>query len=168
MFFEEQSDQSEEKGYIQGEILYTIFHNENEHFSIAKIKIHQTNEEYQENEIVVKGYFSNLQEGIVYTFFGQIENHPKFGEQYNIHSYKTYIPSDKDGLITYLSSDLFYGIGKKTAQRIVAYLGTNAIHKILNNPEIIHEIPRLNVKVGKQLVKILQENQGFENIVIYF
>src|SRR5690625_4728826 len=151
MFFEEQSDQSEEKGYIQGEILYTIFHNENEHFSIAKIKIHQTNEEYQENEIVVKGYFSKLQEGTIYSFFGQIENHPKFGRQYHINSYQTYIPTDKDGLIAYLSSELFYGIGEKTARRIIEYLGVHAINKILNQPEIINDIPQLNKKTAQRL-----------------
>src|SRR5699024_5248731 len=119
---EEQSLSNDELGYIQGELMYTIFHNEREHFSIAKIKIHNTNEDYEEKEIVGKGYFSNLQEGTVYSFFGEFENHPKFGKQYNIKSYETYIPSSQDGLLAYLSSDLFYGIGKKTAQRIIDHL----------------------------------------------
>jgi len=123
MFLQEQSDQQEEKGFIKGEILYTIFHNEDEHFSIAKVKIHKTNENYQAKEIVIKGYFSNLQDGTIYSFFGQIENHPKFGEQYRVNAYQTYIPKDEEGLIAYLSSDLFHGIGKKTAQRIIDHLG---------------------------------------------
>src|SRR5690625_3918259 len=102
-------DENLEKGYIQGELLYTIFHNESEHFTIAKFKITATNEDYKEKEIVGKGYFSNLQEGTTYSFFGEFETHPKFGLQYNIHSYQTYIPDSKEGLIAYLSSDLFYG-----------------------------------------------------------
>lgn len=160
-------EQSKEKGYIQGELLYTIFYNEKEHFSIAKIKISETNEKYEEEEIVVKGYFSNLQEGTVYSFYGQIENHTKFGLQYSITSYETVLPESKDGLVTYLSSDLFYGIGKKTAVKIIDHLGEDAIAKILNNPSIVNEVPGLGKSTGELLVTTLQENQGFEHVVVY-
>src|SRR5690625_491334 len=101
MYLEAQSEQMNKQGFVKGEILYTIFHNEHEHFSIAKLKVHETNEDYDEKEIVVKCYFSNLQEGIVYSFFGQIENHPKFGKQYHVNRYQTFIPNDSDGLVSY-------------------------------------------------------------------
>src|SRR5690625_672139 len=156
-----------EKGYIQAELLHTIFHNENEHFTIARFKIHATNEDYEEPEVIGKGYFTNLQEGTTYSFYGQFEDHPKYGRQYSIESYQTYIPDTKNGLILYLSSDLFYGVGKKTAERIVEHLGDTAISKILNDPDIVSEIPRLNKETGKLLAKTLQENQGFEHIVVY-
>ncbi|HLR41384.1 MAG TPA: ATP-dependent RecD-like DNA helicase [Virgibacillus sp.] len=157
----------EKTGYIKGELLYTIFHNENEHFSIAKIKILDTNEDYQEKDIVAKGYFTNLQEETAYSFYGQFEKHPKFGMQYRVDSYQTFIPDTKDGLIAYLSSDLFYGIGKKTASRIIEHLGESAISKILNNPEIVEDVPGLKKETAETLVKTLQENQGFEHIVVY-
>ena len=157
----------EKTGYIKGELLYTIFHNENEHFSIAKIKILDTNEDYQEKDIVAKGYFTNLQEETAYSFYGQFEKHPKFGMQYRVDSYQTFIPDTKDGLIAYLSSDLFYGIGKKTASRVIDHLGESAISKILNKPEIVEGVPGLKKETAETLVKTLQENQGFEHIVIY-
>src|SRR5690625_921226 len=144
----EKYNANEEKSFMRGEIIHTIFHNANEHFSIVKIKIHETNEDYKEDEIVIKGHFSNLQSGMVYSFFGQMENHPKFGTQYNIEHYQTYIPSDEDGLISYLSSDLFYGVGEKTAKRIVDHLGIHAIRKIIDNPEIIYEVPSINKKTA--------------------
>src|SRR5690625_3747383 len=87
--------------------------------------------------------------------------------QYSNESYQTYIPDTKNGLILYLSSDLFYGVGKKIADRIVDHLGNTAISKILNNPDIVSDIPRLNKETGKLLAKTLQENQGFEHIVVY-
>ena len=61
-----ETDHVNERGYIKGEIMFTIFENTEEHFSIAKIKIHDTNESYTEKDIVGKGYFSNLQPGVVY------------------------------------------------------------------------------------------------------
>lgn len=162
-----ESEGNEEQKYIQGELLYTIFHNESEHFTIAKFKVIATNEDYKEKEIVGKGYFSNLQEGTIYSFFGEFEKHPKFGLQYSIHSYQTYIPDSREGLIAYLSSDLFYGVGKKTAQRIIDHLGETAISKILDQPEVLNEVPGLKKETAKLLAETLKENQGFEHIVVY-
>lgn len=155
-----------ENRYIRGTILYTIFQNENENFSIVKIKIDGTNETYDEKEIVIKGHLPPLKDGSTYTFYGEMENHPKFGRQYKVHSYQSYIPTDREGLIAYLSSDLFYGVGKKTATRIVETLGVKAVEKILDDPEVVYEVPRLPKNTAKNIIDTLQENQGFEKIVI--
>ncbi|TRM08749.1 ATP-dependent RecD-like DNA helicase [Lentibacillus cibarius] len=156
-----------EQGFIKGELLYTIFRNAEEQFTIAKITVHETNEDYQEKEIVVKGYFSSLQESTAYLFYGTFERHAKFGLQYQVTSYQTFIPDTKDGLINYLSSDLFQGIGKKTAEKIVDHLGDNAITKILNNPDSLNEIPGLKKGKAELLSKTVKENQGFEHIAVY-
>lgn len=159
-------EQSNSKGFVQGEIMFTIYENAAEHFSIAKIKIHDTNEDYEEKEIVGKGHFTNLQKGVVYQFYGQLAHHSKFGMQYNITAYQTFVPETEEAVVAYLSSDIFYGIGKKTAQAIVDTLGENAITRILDNPEVLRNIPNVNKKIMKQLVETLQENQGFEQIAV--
>ncbi|MFD2133639.1 ATP-dependent RecD-like DNA helicase [Pseudogracilibacillus auburnensis] len=156
----------DEQGFIKGEILFTIYENTAEHFSIAKIKIHDTNEDYEEKDIVAKGYFTNLQKGVMYEFFGQLETHSKFGLQYQINSYQTFVPKTEEAVIAYLSSDLFYGIGKRTAESIVNKLGENAIHKIIDHPDILFEIPHMKKKTVQSLVDTLQENQGFEKIAV--
>src|SRR5690625_756617 len=163
----EQLTELEERRYIKGEILFTIYENEADQFTIAKIKIHDTNEEYEEKEIVGKGYFANLQPGIIYQFFGSLDRHPSFGIQYKVDSYQTYVPKTTEGLIHYLSSDLFHGIGKKTAESIVHLLGENAITKILDNPDVLFKIPYLNKKTIVSLVETLRENQGFEQVAIH-
>src|SRR5699024_12582759 len=92
----------EKTGYIKGELLYTIFHNENEHFSIAKIKILDTNEDYHEKDIVAKGYFTNLQEETAYYFYGQFEKHLKFGMKYLVDYYQNCIQYTDNVHIHYL------------------------------------------------------------------
>lgn len=159
--------QTFQQSYIIGELLFIIFQNEHENFTIAKLKVMETNEPNIEKEVIVKGYFRNIHKGIPYKFFGEIEHHPRFGLQYNIHTYQTYVPDSKTGLVDYLTSDLFYGIGPKTAKRIVQKFGENAIQKILNDPSILEQIPHLNKEVRDQFVKTLQKNQGFEDVVTY-
>lgn len=161
----EQTDSSE-RGYIKGEIVFTIYENEAELFSITKIKIVETNEEYEEKEIVVKGYFYQLQRGVTYIFYGKLVNHPKFGTQYNIESYETYIPETKDALIDYLSSDLFYGVGIKTATTIVDALGENAVEKILADPSVLEDIKHVKTDVKQRLIETLQKQQGFEQVAV--
>lgn len=155
-----------EEGYIKGEIIFTIFQNVKEHFTIARLKLIETNEDYKEKEIVAKGYFSNLQEGVQYQFFGKMVTHPSFGLQYQVDSYQTVVPETKDGLVTFLSSDIFAGIGKKTAESIVGLLGEDAIDKILENPDVLLEVPRMPKKTINRLVKTLQENHGFEQVAV--
>ena len=156
-----------EQLYFKGEPLFTIFHNETEQFSITKIRVLDTNTDYDEKEIVIKGYFARLQEGISYMFYGEFVSHLKYGKQFSVHSYQTFIPNTKDGLIAYLSSDLFYGIGKKTATKIVDELGEQAITKIMNSPAVLENVPGLKKETAQKLVESLQENQGFEQIVIH-
>ncbi|WP_010531083.1 SF1B family DNA helicase RecD2 [Lentibacillus jeotgali] len=157
----------QEQGFIKGELLYTIFHSDQEDFSIAKIKILDTNEDFPEKDIVIKGYFSGLEETAAYYFYGDFERHAKFGLQYKVSAYQTFIPDTKDGLIAYLSSDMFHGIGKKTAEKIVTALGDNAISKILNDKNILADVPGLKKDKADKLAEKLAENQGFEHIAVY-
>lgn len=159
-------ERKEDQRYIRGEVTFTIYENSVDHFSIVKIKIHETNEQYEEKDIVGKGNFINLQEGVVYEFHGKLITHPKFGIQYDVHAYQTFVPETKDAVITYLSSDLFPGVGKKTAQRIVRALGEQAITKILKNPDTLEDIPGISKKVKQNLYERLEENQGFERVAV--
>ncbi|HLR03802.1 MAG TPA: ATP-dependent RecD-like DNA helicase [Virgibacillus sp.] len=162
-----QPNESEQDVYVKGEVLFTIFENETEHFSIAKIKIQDTNTSYEEKEIVIKGHFIHLQESTPYCFFGTLKNHPKFGTQFQVTSYQTVIPDTEDGLIAYLCSDLFYGVGEKTATRIVTTLGENAIDIILKHPESLDDVPGLKKDKAQKFVETLKENQGFEHVAVY-
>ncbi|MBM7569566.1 ATP-dependent RecD-like DNA helicase [Aquibacillus albus] len=162
----EEKQNVSERGYIKGELMHTIFVNEVEHFSIAKIKIIETNEAIEENEVVIKGYISTLNPSEMYLFYGEFQEHKRFGKQYQVEQYQRFIPSTREGLITYLSSDLFYGIGKKTAEKIIDRLGESAVSKILEDSSVLDHIPGLTKDRAKQLTETLKENQGFEHIVI--
>lgn len=154
------------QGFIKGEVVFTIFENKENHFSILKLKIHETNESFEEKEIVLKGHFTNLQQGVVYLFNGALTRHPRFGMQYDVSAYQTYVPATKDAVIAYLSSDIFEGVGQKTAEAIVKHFGENAIEQILKNPDSVQSVPNIKKQSAKNVVQTLQENQGFEQIAV--
>ncbi|UOR12220.1 SF1B family DNA helicase RecD2 [Halobacillus amylolyticus] len=161
------SDTNEERPYVKGELNRMIFHKESEHFSIASIIVTETNEDFNEKSIVIKGHFPPLEEGETYVFNGEFQDHKKFGRQYQVDFYKRLLPESKDGLIVYLSSDLFHGIGKKTAERIVDHLGEQAISTILNDPGVLKDVPKLAKEKRDTLYNTLKEHQGFEHVMIH-
>lgn len=75
-------------------------------------------------------------------------------------------PQTTQGVVHYLSSDLFKGIGAKTAEKIVEHIGENAISKILENPGLLDEVPKLPKEKAKSIYDTLAEHQGLERVMI--
>jgi exodeoxyribonuclease V alpha subunit len=106
----------ERSPYIKGKLLQEIFHNPENLYSVSRIRIVETTESTSEKEMIIVGTYPPLIEEEIYTFWGQLKNHPKFGTQYQLEQFRKEMPKGKDGLIHYLSSDLFLGIGKNWPQ----------------------------------------------------
>ncbi|WP_027407909.1 ATP-dependent RecD-like DNA helicase [Anoxybacteroides tepidamans] len=155
-----------EKSYIKGTHIATIFHNESNLYSVVRIRVEETNEVYDEPEVVVTGYFPRMHDHDTYVFYGVFKEHPKFGRQYVADYFRKDVPQTKEGIIHYLSSDLFKGIGKKTAELIVETLGEQAISVILADPDSLLKVPKLSKTKAKELYETLKEHQGLEQIMI--
>ncbi|MFD1736692.1 ATP-dependent RecD-like DNA helicase [Bacillus salitolerans] len=152
--------------FVRGYPIVTIFHNESNLYSVIRIKIQETTENYEDKEAIVTGYFPPLLEHETYTFFGMFKDHPRFGIQYHVNHFRKEIPQTEQGIIQYLSSDLFKGIGRKTASKIVETLGENAISKIMNDPNVLKKVAGLSNEKALELSSSLQEHQGLEQIMV--
>ena len=135
--------------YIKGNYKRTIY-SSNNGFVIGLFKIKETNdiqlEEYLNKTITFTGNFIDLNEDDTYIFYGEMVEHPKYGIQFSVSEYERVKPTDKDGVIAFLSSDLFSGIGEKIATNIVEVLGENALDKILEEKNNLYLVPKLSKK----------------------
>ena len=157
---------SEQGKFIKGKHLVTIFHNEQNLYTVLRIRVEETNENYEDKEAVITGYFPRIHEQETYTFYGEMKEHPKFGKQFLASHFRKDMPQSKQGIINYLSSDLFKGIGKKTAETIVETLGENAISRIINQPSLLDTVPKLPPEKAKILYDALMEHQGLEQVMV--
>lgn len=144
----------------------TIFHNEQNLYTVLRIRVEETNHEYDDKEAVITGYFPKIHEQETYIFFGEFKDHPKFGMQFQTKHFRKDIPQTKQGVAAYLSSEMFKGIGKKTAENIVETLGEDAISKILNQPSLLDSVPKLPPDKAKMLYDTLMEHQGLEQVMV--
>ncbi|MDQ0269562.1 SF1B family DNA helicase RecD2 [Cytobacillus purgationiresistens] len=156
----------EKKKFIKGKHLVTVFHNEQNLYTVLRIRVEETNHDYDDNEAVVTGYFPQIHPQESYIFYGELKDHPKFGVQLHASHYQKDIPQTKQGVANYLAGELFKGIGKKTAESIVETLGENAISKILNKPSLLDQVPKLSSEKAKSLYDTLMEHQGLEQTMI--
>ena len=132
--------------YFSGTIERIIFENVSNFYRILLLDIQDTNaEDFDDFEIIVTGTMADVIEGEEYTFWGQIVQHSKYGEQLQISRYERAKPTSK-GLVKYFSSSHFKGIGLKTAQKIVDTYGENTIDEILEHPEKLESIAGLSAK----------------------
>ena len=154
--------------YIKGNYRRTIFEREN--FIIGIFKILETNNEdltsYINKTITITGYFDNINQDESYILYGNPLTHPKYGYQFQVEKYEQLLPQDKDGIITFLSSDLFPGIGFKIAKKIVDELGDNALEKILENKEVLYKIPKLKQSKIEIIYDNLYKNSKSHKIII--
>lgn len=142
-----------------GRVKHYMFHNEENGYSIAKLNIDD------QQDVTIVGYFPVLGEDFDYEFTGEWVNHPSYGQQLKITSYKRMSSQSKSGVISYLSSSFFHGIGPKTAEKIVDTFGSDAIQKILDDKKILKEIGLSAVRIEK-LYQQLKEHQINEHILV--
>lgn len=150
--------------YFSGTIERIIFENPSSFFRILLLDIDDTDADFDDFEIIVTGTMADIIEGEDYTFWGNLVQHPKYGEQLKITRYERAKPTSK-GLVKYFSSDHFKGIGVKTAQKIVALYGDNAIDKVLAEPEKLKDIAGLSAKNREAFLTKLRQNYGTERIL---
>lgn len=154
------------KLFILGRPIVSIFHNPSNMYSIVRVQIQETNIEYKEKEIIVVGYLPPLTEDEIYRFTGIMKSHPKYGLQFQVETFQKEVPATETGIIHYLSSDLFPGIGRKTAEVVVEKLGIHALQKILEDPEALDAVPRLSSDKKSQIRAAVEQNLGLQRVMI--
>lgn len=151
--------------YFSGSIERIIFENASNFFKIILLTIEDTDSDFDDFEIIVTGTIADVVEGEDYTFWGNLTQHPRYGEQLAVTRYERAKPSAA-GLVKYFSSDQFKGIGKKTAEKIVELYGeTDTIDRILEDPSRLADIAGLSKVKREGFIATLKINYGTEQIL---
>ena len=156
------------ESYIKGNFRRSIFQSD-KGYVIGLFKVRETNdealEEYINHTITFTGYFHELNEDDVYVLYGEVVNHPRYGLQFQSNKYERLKPTGKDAVTTFLSSDLFPGIGEKLARQIAEVLGDNAIDRILEDESCLYLVPKLTESKINKIVNTLKKYEESHKII---
>ena len=105
--------------------------------------------------------------GEILMVYGKWVNHPNYGEQLKIEYFERIQPETKDSILTYLSSGVIKGIGKKMAERIVDAFGEEALHVIADTPEKLSSIKGISheraIKINQSYMSVYDK----ENLIMF-
>ena len=158
------------KSYVKGNYRSSIFKSE-KGYVIGLFKVRETNDEEMKEHlnktITFTGYFHDLNVDDTYVMYGKSVIHAKYGHQYEVSSYERLKPTDKDGVISFLSSDLFKGVGETMATKIVDHLGDDALKKILDDEHSLLGVSGLSSKKASLIRNNLKKYEDSQEIIIY-
>lgn len=125
-------------------------------------------EPFLNKTITFTGNFMPINTEMNYIFEGMMINHPRFGMQFQVTSYESVLPEDVDGIVMYLSSGIFKGIGPKTAKAIVDVFKDETINEIKNANPYLSKIKGMNEKKARDLTNKILEYDKDQEIIIEF
>lgn len=150
---------------VVGVVEAIFFENPSNFYKVVRISVDQDETDLLlDEELVITGMFASLHLDTEYQFFGKLTNHPKYGEQFAVTRYQQKAPTSYEGLVDYLSSSRFKGIGKVLAERIVDELGQDAIDTIISDSNALKDINGLSKAKAEDLREGLLRHQGTERI----
>ena len=156
--------------YIKGTFKKVIFKSDN-NYIIGLFRVKDTNDDnmtdFINKTISITGYFHELTVDENYILNGSLVNNPRYGYQYNVTEYSRVTPEDRDGVVEFLSSGLFPGIGEKSANEIVNTLGDKALSIIEEDYSSLLLVPKMTEKKAKKIHEILVKYNESYNVIVY-
>ncbi len=144
------------------EVLHVTYHNQENGWSVLKIRDLQS----LERETAV-GVFSTIHAGESYRLSGLWATHPSFGKQFKIQRATEILPHTESGLIRYLSSGVYKGIGPKIAERIVSHFGTQTLDILHHHPQKLMDVPKMTARLAKKVAQAWKEKQLSADTLIF-
>ena len=147
---------------LQGQIERITYTNEENGFTIAKIKVYGN-----PALITVVGNLIDPMPGEIIKMKGEWANHPKYGEQFKIIQYKTSVPASVYGIQKYLGSGLIKGIGPIMAKRIVNKFGKQTLEVIEDEIERLAEVDGIGKKRISMIGKAWDDQKEIRNVMLF-
>lgn len=149
---------------IVGKIGHIIYKDEKTRYTVARFRLYELNEKM----ITITGYLPQFQDDCLLNLTGTYLDHPRFGMQFQVQHYHRVLPTEPESIITFLSSPLFPGIGKKFAESIVDRWGEDSLVILKENPSLLKEIKGYTPKKEEALVNGLVNYGEDEEAIRFF
>jgi exodeoxyribonuclease V alpha subunit len=152
---------------LQGVVERVTYHDEESLYTVLRVLPESgfsppggTGSLFAPSRVTAVGRMLEPLEGQRVRLEGTWGRHSTHGDQFEFASNLPLDPGDEEGLVRYLSSKAFDGIGETIAQRIVEKLGTGTLGIIRDHPESLEAITGLRASVRKDLVAAVQARQA--------
>ena len=147
---------------LQGQIERITYHNPENHYTIAKVKV-----QGQKNLVTVVGSLVSVSPGETVRMKGSWDVHPKYGEQFRIASYESVVPATVKGIERYLGSGLIKGLGPVMAKRLVDKFGEETLTVIETDIRRLAEVEGIGSKRIGTIATAWAAQRDIRNVMLF-
>ena len=148
--------------FLQGQIERVTYTNEENGYTVAKVKVYG-----RKDLVTVVGSLMTPTPGEIIRMNGEWVNHPRYGEQFKIVTYKSLVPASVYGIKKYLGSGLIKGIGPVMAGRIVGKFGEKTLDIIEDEIERLTEVDGIGKKRIGMIRKAWDDQKEIREVMIF-
>jgi exodeoxyribonuclease V alpha subunit len=147
---------------LQGVVERLTFHSEESGYTVARLKAPRVQE-----LVTVVGNFANIEAGQTLQMSGIWRDHPKFGQQFQVKTYRETKPATLTGIEKYLGSGLIKGVGPVTAKRIVEHFGLETLDIIEHQIDRLIEVPGIAQKRIKMIQITWVKQKAIKEVMVF-
>ena len=114
----------------------------------------------------VVGRMPDVSKGDTIEAEGEYVDHPRFGIQFKVKSYKILPPADSQAMERYLASGAIAGVGEKLASKIVSKFGDDTFRIIEEEPERLAEIKGISVRKAMEIAASMEEKKDLRDAMV--
>lgn len=151
---------------LRGIVECVTYHNEETLYTVLKLypddgyEAPDGSREPLSGRVTAVGKLPRVDAGMRVELVGNWTDHKAHGPQFQLDHAEVLPPADDKGLIKYLASNAFKGIGEVTAARIVEKLGSNALERMLKEPEMLDGVAGLRADTAAALLETVRAQLG--------
>jgi exodeoxyribonuclease V alpha subunit len=157
------SDAARTHSVLEAVLERITYANEDTGYTIARVATERTGPDL----LTVVGPLLGAQIGEGLRLTGQWSSHPKYGKQFQVHSYTTVLPATIQGIRRYLGSGMIKGIGPMMADRMVTHFGADILTIIEEQPSRLIEVHGLGPKRTKKIADAWEEQKAIKEVMVF-
>ena len=115
----------------------------------------------------VVGFSLPTEDYFTVLYKGEWVDDQRYGIQFRVSGYERELPDTRNGIVKYLSSKSFTGIGKATASAIVDVFGLQSLNVIRETPEKLLTIRGITKTKLNVIIRCFRETESFNTLAVF-
>lgn len=148
---------------LKGSVDSFKYVNDTNHFGIFLLETPEVGDGY----IAVTGNVFGISEGDYIEVTGIEIEHPIYGNQIKMTSFRAVQPTDSETLIKYLASGALKGVGPKLAVRIFEKFGEDTLRILEDEPERLAEVNGISDNKARLIAIEYQEKKNIRDAMVF-